>query len=120
MMSEMPGTFVRQQLTAALVRLALPASAQASYLERLGTAPLADELALEFGDFVPMLPKAVRDGAISESQAEAIRDVSGYIESFSTSENAGLWEISGLYTAPQWDELRRLAAIALRELERPT
>jgi hypothetical protein len=63
-----------------------------------------------------MLPTAVRDGALSESQALAIKNVSDYVESFSGPENGPLWEISELYRAPQWEELRRLASTALNLL----
>ena len=116
MTERMSGAFVKDQLIAALTRLALPASEQARYLKEIGTAPSADELALELDDFVPMLPTAVRDGAVSESQAVAIKNVSDYVDSFSGPENAPLWEMSELYRAPQWEELRRLASTALKLL----
>ena len=112
----MSGAFVRDQLIAALTRLALPASEQARYLTEIGTAPSTDELALELDDFVPMLPTAVRDGALSETQALAIKNVSDYVDSFSGPENAPLWEMSELYRARQWEELRRLASSALKLL----
>jgi hypothetical protein len=64
-----------------------------------------------------MLPTAVRNGALSESQASAIKNVSDYAGSFSGPENAPLWEISALHRASQWEELRRLAATALKLLE---
>jgi hypothetical protein len=117
MKDRMSGTFVREQLTAALTRLALPASEQVHYLEEIGTAPNTDELALELDDFIPMLPTAVRDGTLSKGQALAIKKVSDYVDSFSGPENAALWETSELYSAPQWEELRRLSATALALLE---
>lgn len=116
MTDRMSGAFVRDQLIAALTRLARPATEQARYLEEIGTAPTADELALELEDFIPMLPTAVRDGAISDSQALAVKNVSDYLGSFSGFENAPLWEISELYRAPQWEEVRRLASTALNLL----
>jgi hypothetical protein len=112
----MSGSFVKEQLVAALTRLALPASAQAAYLEKLGTAPSTDELVLELDDFLPMLPVAVSDGVISATQALAIKSVGDYADSFGGSENAPLWEIGELYTAPQWEELRSLASTALKML----
>jgi hypothetical protein len=117
MTDRMSGTFVREQLLAALTRLALPASEQVRYLEEIGTAPNADELALELDDFIPMLPTAVRDGALSQGQALAIQNVSDYVDSFSGPENAACWETSELYRAPPWEDLRRLAAAALALLE---
>ena len=116
MTDRMSGAFVRDQLIAALQRLALGPSEQASYLVRLGTAPSSDELALELDDFIQMLPAAVSDGALSQEEALAIKNVSDYADSFSGPENAQLWEISQLYTAPQWEELRRLASTALNML----
>jgi hypothetical protein len=116
MTDRMSGAFVRDQLIAALTRLALPAAEQARYLEGLGSAPSTDELALELDDFVPILPTAVRDGALSENQALAIKNVNDYAGSFSGPGNARLWEVSELYVAPEWEELRRLASTALRLL----
>jgi hypothetical protein len=113
----MSDRFVRDQLIAALTRLALPASEQARYLEEIGTAPSADELALELDDFIPMLAAAVRDGALSETQATAIKNVSDYAGSFGGPQNAQLWKTSQLHSAPQWEELRQLAATALGLLE---
>jgi len=116
MTDRMSGAYVRDQLVTALTRLALPAIEQARYLDRLGTGPSTDELALELGDFIPMLSVAVGDGALSQSQALAIKSVSDYVRSFSGPNRADLWEATQLYTAPEWEDVRKLASTALRLL----
>lgn len=92
-----------------------PCSPHLQERPRLGTAPSADELALELDDFVGMLPAAVRDGTLSEEQATGIRKVSELTASFSGSENAALWHVDQL-DARQWSEVRRSACAALQLL----
>ena len=112
----MSGDFVRARIERSLELLASSAADQQEYLERLGSAPSVDELALELDDFVPMLPAAVRDGVLSEYQAAAIRQVSELTTSFSGAENAALWRVDQLASAWQWNEVRKLAQAALRML----
>jgi hypothetical protein len=76
MTREMSSTFGRAQIEKALEILASSAADQENYLERLGTAPCADELALRLEDFIVMLPAALRDGVVSADEAAAIRQVS--------------------------------------------
>ena len=116
MTRKMNSDFVRAQIERTLKVLASSAEDQQKYLERLGTAPSADELALELDDFVAMLPAAVRDGVLSEEQAAAVRRVNDFAGSFSGKENAALWRVDQLASASQWEEVRRLARVALEVL----
>ncbi len=119
MTRKMNSDFVRAQIERTLNTLASSAEDQQKYLERSGTAPSADELALELDDFVPMLPSAVDDGVFSEEQAAAIRQLSDFTASFSGKENAALWRVDQLASASQWEEVRRLARKALELLRVP-
>ena len=116
MTQKMSGAFVRAQIEKSLEILASSAADQQKYLEGLGSAPSADELALELEDFVVMLPAAVRDGALSEEQAAVIRQVSDFTASFSGRENVALWRVDQLGSTWQWSEVRRLARAALQKL----
>jgi hypothetical protein len=119
MTRKMSREFVRARIERILEVLASSATDQQTYLERLGSSPNADELALELDDCVAMLPAAVRDGALSEEQAAAIRQVSDFTGSFSGRENTALWHVDQLGSASQWTEVRRLAIVALQTLRDP-
>jgi len=112
----MSSDVVRAQIEKSLEILASSAAEQQEYLERKGLAPITDELALTLDDFVMMLPAGVRDGSFSEDQAAAIRQVSDLTASFSGKENAALWRVDQLGSAWQWNEVRRLARVALQML----
>ena len=112
----MRSEFVRAQIEKSLELLASSAADQLKVLQREGVAPSADELALALDDFIMMLPAAVRDGVISKRQAAAIQQVSDLTGSFSGKENASLWHVDQLGSASQWNEVRRLARVALQML----
>ena len=52
-------------------------------------------------------------GEISAVQAEAARAVDAFLEKWSGEENADFWVREALWTDPRWEEVRRLARIAL-------
>jgi hypothetical protein len=113
---KMSSEFVRAQIESSLEVLSSSAADQLKFLERKGLAPSADELALTLGDFIVMLPAAVRDGVFSEGQAAAIQQVSDFTRSISGQENDALWHVDQLASAWQWNEVRRLARVALQML----
>ena len=100
----------------AVERLAAPADQQVAYLKRLGTAPCADELALELNYIVAMLDQFVAQGLLSPVQASAIQAVDQKLDQMSGSQNDELWWEEALHRRPEWAEVRRLAATALAEL----
>ena len=116
MTQKMSSEYVRAQIEESLELLASSAADQVMVLERMRVAPSADELALGLDDFIGMLPAAVRDGVLSERQAAAIQQVGDSTGSFSGEENAPLWHIDQLGSAAQWNEVRRLARVALQLL----
>jgi hypothetical protein len=87
-------------------RLALPAAAQRNYLEAIGTAPSADELALEFDDVRPHLTGLEPEAVVLVDRIDALLD--------SMSGPSPLWHVDALERSPQWASLRVLAAELLR------
>jgi hypothetical protein len=106
-------TTMKEQLREALVRLRSSAKDQEAYLRQLGTAPSADELALEFSDALGVL-----EGQLDEPAFAAASRLDRYLEDMSGSEHAELWTINALHAAPEWAHVRELAEEALRLLEK--
>ena len=85
----------------AVHRLAKPASQQAEYLKSIGTAPSTDELALEFDDLRHKCPTEPAAVALTERIDALLEAMSG---------PGPLWHTDSLATAPEWAEVRALAA----------
>ena len=102
-----------EELFKALGRLAAPAADQIAYLQRLGTAPSADELALELDDVVFLLPKLLDEGRITWQQADLTRTIERKLLAMSGEQRSHLWTVEALVTAEEWEDVRRLAAAAL-------
>ncbi|MDX8036215.1 hypothetical protein SK803_38975 [Lentzea sp. BCCO 10_0856] len=90
-------------------RLAMPADVQRAWLESIGTAPSADELALEFDD--------ARQGPLTISaEAEvALARLDRLLDAMSGP--SPVWHVDALVDASQWAEVRALAQGALPLLE---
>lgn len=97
-------------LNSAVARLALPAREQIGYLEQLGTAPLVDELALEFDDIY--LAAAAQWGA-SSIRSELL-GLLAQIDAALAAQNA--WTVDDLESR-SWAEIRQLAKSALARIQ---
>jgi hypothetical protein len=106
-----------RQLREALEHLSAPAADQAAYLQSIGTAPLADELALEHYDAALAVWDMVDRGELPESIGTTVREVDSLLDEMSGQEKADLWDVSALENL-QWDRVRALARKALVELDR--
>jgi hypothetical protein len=110
----------RQLLIDSLDVLASPAEVQLEHLRAFfgswecGTV---DELGLEYDDIAPAAGDMVDHGEITPSQSEAVTRLNQYLDSFSGQANAHLWSVDALFSAPEWEEVRRLAATCLRQLQ---
>lgn len=93
-----------EQFRASVERLSAPAHEQQAYLERLGTAPSADELGLEFDDAYA----AIRP-TLPERLADVAARLDRYLASLSDDENTELWTVAALASAPEWQRVRELA-----------
>ena len=102
-----------EQLRTVLERLASAPEEQVEYLVRLGVAPLTDELALDLDDVFPMVRTSLPPTATA-----AVAAVDKALDSMSGSERARLWRVEALFTAPECDNVRRLARDALEQLSK--
>ena len=96
----------RESLAGALQRLSAAPAEQIEYITALGTAPLLDELALEFDDFYrPLVPElgGLPDGGILAPECAAINTALG-------SPTLG-WQLGDL-TSAEWSAIRERAARA--------
>lgn len=110
-MSLDPG--ILDQLRESLRRLASPPTEQ---LQALGSdeGPV-DEIALEFDDVAQAVALS---GWLSPEGAAAVRQLGERLSKMSGRANAHLWTRSALSQAAEWQEIRRLAQIALGLLPR--
>ena len=116
-MIEQPDKVV-EELCQVLVRLASPSQAQIDYLQHLGVAPLADELALEFHDLYLLVPQLAAQRVLTHQQRKAVDAVSRKLDDMSTCQDTSLWTEGALQSHPDWVEVRRLAAIAAKVIRR--
>jgi hypothetical protein len=91
--------------------LAAPARTQARWLNSLGLgeAALSDELALEFEDGFLLLGQFVDAGWLAQEAAEVLQRIGDRLEAMSGQDNAAMWDVVALESAPDWNELRDLA-----------
>lgn len=97
-------------LKGALKQLAADAAEQEAYLSRLGVLPSIDELALELDD--AMLGITLDDA----EPRRLLERLDAHLDQMSGAENARLWTVAALRTAPEWIEVRKLAAQVLLAL----
>ena len=114
-MIEQPDKVV-EELCQVLVRLASPSQAQIDYLQHLGVAPLADELALEFHDLYLLVPQLLAQKVLTHQQRKAVDAVSRKLDDMSTCQDMSRWMEDALRSHPDWVEVRRLAAIAAKAI----
>ncbi|GAA0444915.1 hypothetical protein Aca07nite_54210 [Actinoplanes capillaceus] len=93
--------------------LALDADAQAAWLERLGTAPSADELAWEFDDGFRLAPTFIERGWLPGTAIPALTRLDDQLSAMSGTPNADLWHVDALPHSAEWDRVRTLARAAL-------
>jgi len=95
---------ISSQLREAVGRLAWSAADQVVYLERAGTAPSADELALEFSDAL-LIEREVLDEPVRSLAILLDR----HLEQMSGPRAAALWTTEALHSAPEWALARDIA-----------
>ena len=103
-------TWQLTQVWESLELLAAGPEAQIAYLERLGTAPSLDELALEFDDARRLVPGLVSDGAVPDELDLVVRKIDARLHEMSS--RLEFWQ-SDAIDGPEWDSVRQLARRAL-------
>lgn len=94
-----------------LQRLASPASAQVSYLHDLGVGDLADELALEFDAVFQPLSALLRQTPQFSPWLAVLQRLDSALD-----DDELTWRSDSLTFSPAWEQIRRLAADALRSM----
>lgn len=100
------------QFRRVLELLASRADEQEEYLRQLGTAPSADELAIEFSDAL-----AIEKGLLEERVRTTALALDRYLESISGQENENLWSVDALHVSREWETVRQLAADLLNLMD---
>jgi hypothetical protein len=109
--------WLRDELAAAVRRLAEAPDRQIEYLRQLGSPVSADELALEFDD---VAAAAVAEAhLLSDKQAEIVRQPTDLLSAISGPSRAKLWTPNALRSASEWQEIRAVATQLMDALESP-
>jgi hypothetical protein len=105
------------RLTTAVGHLAAEPAAQVAYLASIGTAGLADELALEFEDAYNVLRPGLPQLNVPESAVEKLSRLEALLDEMSAGHQAELWTPGALQTSGYWSEVRRLATDVGHDLD---
>lgn len=90
--------------------LASSPAEQLAYIERLGTAPSCDELAIEFDDAY----QAVRD-RLSGRLADLSCALESALDAMSGERRRDLWSTTRLANAHEWEAVRQIARALYNE-----
>src|SRR5580692_10589010 len=105
----------------ALVALARTADEQLLYLKERNVADCIDELALYYDAIAEAADSMLEEGELDERQRGCVKQLNEFLAQFSGKENAGLWTPEALSSAPQWEQVRRMASNCLsQQLTVPT
>jgi hypothetical protein len=98
-----------RQLRDSLTVLAAPAHEQLAHLERLELPGLVDEIALEYDDVAAAADYMSELGELSLEQCEYVKKLNQFMKTFSGQANAHLWTPEALRSAPEWEQVRKMA-----------
>lgn len=114
-----------QQLRQAVANLAIPAEAQARYLDESFTSVTGggcaaehgnDELALELDGMFQAANDMIEHGELSEGERMAILPLDEWLTGWSGPGKADFWQRDALFNDARWEEVRACAAHALAGL----
>ena len=97
----------------AVLNLALPANEQLAILEAAGDSLAVDELALNYDDSFWIVGEAESQNELTQAELSALKSLDRQLDQMSGEANAGNWTIEALQVSDCWEEVRKLAAIAL-------
>ena len=98
-------------LKAVLALLASDPEAQLAHLSK-GPAPAGiDELALELGDFLPVVPQLVDEGIMPREVALKVQQLKCQFDSMS--DDLSRWSEEAVRSSPEWKAIRDIANDAL-------
>ncbi len=99
--------WILSHLRASTRLLAEEPEEQIRYLSALGTLPLTDELAIQFGESVLLLDQLVAARLVSEETAAELRQIDRRLAAISGPSNARYWTPEALQESEEWQEIRR-------------
>jgi hypothetical protein len=115
-MAGIPPDELLHELREMTALLALSAAEQQDWLQRTGLP--VDELALPLLDAVPAwFPRLSAAGLLNDAAEDALLALAGVLDGMRGRGRESLWRPEALESAAQWEEVRRLAAGALAELD---
>lgn len=101
--------WILSDLRASTRLLAEDPGEQLRYLPALGTLPLTDELAIQFGDAVLLLNQVLDAGLVSEETAAELRTIDEKLKAISGPSNSRYRTPEALGESVEWREFRQLA-----------
>jgi hypothetical protein len=104
---------VRRRLLTVIRLLAQPAAAQVAYLKRLRVDDGAEELRHQYEEALGAAEGFLGSCEVSAPQAEALRTLSAYFQAMKVRNTPPLWTDRAIHHAPEWAQVRELAAHAL-------
>ena len=104
-------------LTDSLVILASMPDNQLAHLRALGVPFGVDELALEYDDIALAAESMFCDGELNEVQRDTVLELNDILKRMSGAQNAHLWTIRALRTAPEWSNVRQAAVRCLQQFQ---
>ena len=97
----------------AVLNLALPANEQLAILDVAGDSRAVDELALNYDDSFWVVSEAESQNELTQDELSALRSLDRQLNQMSGEANAENWTIEALQVSDCWEEVRKLASIAL-------
>ena len=98
----------------AITVLTLSSDKQLEYLQKLGLPSGIDELVLEFDDAIAIVEEMLCCGEINQSQYDMLKRLDSSLSRMSGQTNSSLWTADALSSAPEWNEVRKLATECLK------
>ena len=78
------------------------------WVDEVGPGFNVDELALQFHDFVMLLPQVVDADMVSTEAAKAVWALDAQLDRMSGQEQAELWTVIALRNSAEWTKVREL------------
>jgi hypothetical protein len=100
-----------------LTPLSLGPEAQLQYLHGQGIPECIDDLAEDYNAIAVAADSMLRLGELTQEQHDRVRELDDFLGSFSGQANAQLWTPEALRSAPEWEQVRKMASHCLALLK---
>ncbi|HEY2352913.1 MAG TPA: hypothetical protein VGH83_10385 [Candidatus Acidoferrum sp.] len=86
-------------------------------MKTLGIPEGVDELALEYDDIAAAADSMCEGGEIDIQERDCVIKLNAFLSEFGGQNKAHLWTPEALHSAPEWEQVRRMAADCLTRLK---